>query len=118
MAQRIRRVALIYDATMAYDLRVMGGVAAYLQGSTQWSVYIEESALKDQRLPDLEAWEGNGIIANFDHANVALAVSKSKLPAVGFGSGYGWYAPESKIPYFFTNNEAIAGLGADGSGLR
>lgn len=113
MAQRIRRVALIYDATMAYDLRVMGGVAAYLQGSTQWSVYIEESALKDQRLPDLEAWEGNGIIANLDHANVALAVSKSKLPAVGFGSGYGWYAPESKIPYFFTNNEAIAGLGAD-----
>jgi LacI family transcriptional regulator len=110
---RMRRVALIYDATMAYDLRVIGGVAAYLQEGTKWNVYIEENALKDQRLPDLGAWEGDGIIANLDHPNVAMAVVKSKLPTVGFGSGYGWYAPESHIPYFFTNNQAIARLAAD-----
>ena len=44
---RMRRVALIYHATMAYDLRVIGGVAAYLQEGTTWKVYIEENALKD-----------------------------------------------------------------------
>ena len=109
----MRRVALIYDATMAYNLRVIGGVAAYLQEGTKWNVYIEENALKDQRLPDLGAWEGDGIIANLDHPNVAMAVVKSKLPTVGFGSGYGWYAPESDIPYFFTNNQAIARLAAE-----
>jgi hypothetical protein len=27
----IRRVALIYDATLVYDLKVMVGVAAYIQ---------------------------------------------------------------------------------------
>ena len=113
MLSRMRRVALIYDATMAYDLRVIRGVAAYLQEGTTWNVYIEENHLKDQRLPDLGAWEGDGIIANLDHPKVALAVVKSKLPTVGFGSGYGWYAPKSHIPYFFTNNQAIATLAAD-----
>ncbi len=113
MPHRTRHVALIYDARLAYDLKVMAGVAAYLREGSTWSVYIEENALKDQRLPDLRSWEGDGVIADFDDPNVAKAVAQSGLPAVGFGSGYGWYAPESPIPYFFTNNEAIAKLAAD-----
>jgi LacI family transcriptional regulator len=113
MLSRMRRVALIYDATMAYDLQVIGGVAAYLHEENKWNVYIAENTLKDQRLPDFASWEGDGIIANLDDPDVAMAVVKSKLPTVGFGSGYGWYAPESHIPYFFTNNQAIARLAAD-----
>lgn len=109
----MRQVALIYDATRAYDLKVMTGVAAYLQEGAGWNVYIEENSLKDQRLPSLGAWTGDGIIADFDNPRVAAAVVESKLPAVAFGSGYGWYAPESRIPYFFTNNRAIAHLAAD-----
>jgi LacI family transcriptional regulator len=112
-ARKIRHVALIYDATRAYDLKVMTGVAAYLQEGAGWNVYIEENSLKDQRLPDLRTWKGDGIIADFDNPRVAAAVVESKLPAVAFGSGYGWYAPESRIPYFFTNNRAIAHLAAD-----
>lgn len=112
-ARKIRHVALIYDATRAYDLKVMTGVAAYLQEGADWNVYIEENSLKDQRLPDLRTWKGDGIIADFDNPRVAAAVVESKLPAVAFGSGYGWYAPESRIPYFFTNNRAIAHLAAD-----
>ena len=111
--RKIRHVALIYDATRAYDLKVMTGVAAYLQEGADWNVYIEENSLKDQRLPDLRTWKGDGIIADFDNPRVAAAVVESKLPAVAFGSGYGWYAPESRIPYFFTNNRAIAHLAAD-----
>jgi LacI family transcriptional regulator len=109
----MRHVALIYDATRAYDLKVMTGVAAYMQEGAGWNVYIEENSLKDQRLPDLRTWEGDGVIADFDNPRVAAAVVESKLPAVAFGSGYGWYAPESRIPYFFTNNRAIAHLAAD-----
>jgi LacI family transcriptional regulator len=109
----MRHVALIYDATRAYDLKVMTGVAAYLQEGAGWNVYIEENSLKDQRLPDLRTWAGDGVIADFDNPRVAAAVVESKLPAVAFGSGYGWYAPESRIPYFFTNNRAIADMAAD-----
>jgi len=109
----MRRVALIYDATRAYDLKVMAGVAAYLQEGAGWNVYIEENSLKDQRLPDLRTWAGDGIIADFDSPRVAAAVVESGLPAVAFGSGYGWYEPASRIPYFYTNNRAIAHLAAD-----
>src|SRR5258706_5816459 len=113
MPRKMRQVALIYDARLAYDLKVMTGVAAYLKEHPHFSVYIEENALKDQRLPDLRSWEGDGIIADFDDPAIATAVVQSKLPAVAFGSGYGWYAPGSSIAYFFTNNRAIADMAAD-----
>jgi LacI family transcriptional regulator len=113
MRRRTRSIALIYDAAHVYDLKVMSGVAAYLQENDNFSVYIEENALKDQRLPDLHSWRGDGIIADFDDPAVASAVAKSRLPVVGFGSGYGWYVRGSSIPYLFTNNEAIARMAAD-----
>jgi LacI family transcriptional regulator len=91
----------------------MTGVAAYLQERRHYSVYIEESALKDQHLPDLRSWAGDGIIADFDDPAVAQLVMQSGLPAVAFGGGYGWYVEGSSIPYFYTNNHAIARLAAD-----
>lgn len=118
---RSRRVALIYDARSAYDTKVMSGVATYIQESPGWNVHIEENALNDQKLPSLKVWKGDGIIANFDHPRVAAAVVRSGLAAVAFGSGYGWYPAASDIPYFFTNNPAIAASAADhliSKGLR
>ena len=112
MLTRLRHVVLIYDARSAYDVKVMTGVASYVQETTEWNVYIEESALRDQRLPDLRSWRGDGIIADFDDPKIAAAVLRSNLPAVGFGSGYGWFERNSTIPYFLTNNEAIAALAA------
>ena len=109
----MRHVALIYDARSVYDLKVMNGVAAYLQEGADWRVYIEENALKDQRLPDLRSWKGDGIVANFDDPRVAGIVMQSRLPVVAFGSGYGWYKSATRVPYFFTNNQAIARLAAD-----
>jgi hypothetical protein len=47
MASSTPRIALIYDARSTYDLKVMAGVAAYLQEGRHYSVFIEENALKD-----------------------------------------------------------------------
>jgi LacI family transcriptional regulator len=113
MQTRMRKVALIYNATQGYDLKVVSGVAAYLREGARWNVYLEENSLKDQRLPDLHTWQGNGIIANFDDPRVATAVIRSKLPTVGFGSGYGWYSSKSRIPYFSSNKGEVARLAAD-----
>lgn len=107
----MRRVALIYDARHSYDCQVMIGVARYIQENPGFNVYLERDALKDQKLPPFSEWKVDGVIANFDHPRIAAAVSASKLPAVGFGSGYGWKA--SSVPYFFTNNQAIAQMAAD-----
>jgi LacI family transcriptional regulator len=108
-----RKIALVYDARYTYDLKVMSGVASFLQERRDYSVYIEENALKDQRLPDLGSWHGDGIIANFDDPTVARLVRQSKLPAVGYGGGRGSSVAGTAIPYFSTNNRAIAALAAE-----
>ena len=105
------RVALIYDARHAYDWKVMLGVARYIREHPGFNIYLERDALKDQKLPPLSEWDGDGVIANFDHPSVAAAVSRSGLPAVGFGSGYGWRS--ASIPYFFSNNKMISQKAAD-----
>ncbi len=107
----MRRVALIYDARHAYDWKVMFGVARYIHENPGFNVYLERDALKDQKLPSLSKWDGDGVIANFDHPSVAATVSRSGLPAVGFGSGYGWRS--ASIPYFFSNNRMISQRAAD-----
>lgn len=107
-------VALIYDAKLPYDVKVMSGVAAYLQQSSRpWNVYIEESALAQQRLPELGAWQGDGILADVDDPRVASQILASEVPTVAFGSGYGWYDPASGVPYFYSDQRAVARLAAD-----
>lgn len=109
----MRHVALIYDGKLPYDLKVMSGVAQYLQEGAEFIPYTEEDALKNQRLPDLRVWRGDGIIADFDDPNVAAAVLRSRLPVVGFGGGFGWYPPSAGIPYFFGNQRLIGEMAAE-----
>jgi LacI family transcriptional regulator len=113
MSHRMRRVALIYDAKLPYDLKVISGIARYVQEGAELNIYIEEDALKSQKLPDLRSWHGDGILADFDDPGVAAAVSRARLPVVGFGGGFGWYSRRSWIPYFFSNQPAVANLAAD-----
>lgn len=113
MSHRMRRVALIYDAKLPYDLKVISGIARYVQEGAELNIYIEEDALKSQKLPDLRSWHGDGILADFDDPGVAAAVSRARLPVVGFGGGFGWYPRRSRIPYFFNNQSAVANLAAD-----
>ena len=108
----MRQVALIYDGKLPYDLKVMSGVAKYIQEGADFILYTEEDALKNQRLPDLRSWHGDGIIADFDAPNVAAAVQRSRLPAVGFGGGFGWYSKDSGMPYFFSDQAKIGEIAA------
>lgn len=110
MNQR-REVALVIDPAQPYDRRIVRGVAAYVQSnSLDWSLYLEEDTVN--RLPDLSAWAGDGIIANFDNRRVALAVSKTGVPVVGVGGGYGYCKQDTDIPYVRTDNKAIAVVAA------
>ncbi len=107
---RPRHVALIVDAAKPYDRKIIGGIAQYVKERGGWSLYVEEDPL--QKLPDLQSWRGHGIIANFDDRRVAAAVRGLKVPVVGVGGGKGWYDPATRIPYFASDDEAIARLAA------
>jgi LacI family transcriptional regulator len=107
-----RHVALIIDAARPYDRKIISGVARYVkEHGSEWSMYVEEDPLG--KLPDLHHWQGDGILANFDDRRVAEAVRGLKVPVVGIGGGYGWYNPALHIPYFTTDNVAIARLAVD-----
>jgi LacI family transcriptional regulator len=112
-----RRISLVYDARRAYDLKVMAGVAAYLQKNHHLPSYsvciVEQSTLKERPLGDVGPWHGDGIIAGFDDPAVAYCVARSGLPIVAFGCGSSGAIPEPAIPYFHTNSQAIARLAAD-----
>ncbi len=110
MRRRRKRIALIYDAALPYDVQVMSGVADYARQLDEWEIFIEESALNQRRLPDLSRWDGAGVIADFDHPQVARQVLASGLPVVAFGGGYGGYPPDSLIPCVLTDNAAISRL--------
>lgn len=109
----MKHVALIYDGKLPYDLKVMSGVAQYMQEGAEFITYTEEDALVNQRLPDLRTWHGDGIIADFDDPRVAAAVLRAKLPTVGFGGGFGWYRSNAGIPYFFSDQAKIGEMAAD-----
>src|SRR5579864_6060937 len=113
MQSSVRRIALIYDTTLSYDLNVMTGVLAFVRECTDYNIYIEEYELRGQRLPRLTSWDGDGIIANFDLPSVSRAALEPKLPVVGFGSGYGRHISGTSVPYFSTNNKMIASMTAD-----
>ncbi len=86
-------------------------MASYVQEVGNWSLYVEEDPL--QKLPDLRTWQGDGIIAGLDEQKVAAAVGGLDIPVIGTGGGYGWYEPDSGIPYFYTGNDEIARLAAE-----
>lgn len=104
-------VALIIDPGSPYDRRIVRGVAEYVHRARRdWSLYVEEDLI--DRLPDLNAWAGHGILANLDDHRIAAAVTSLGVPVVGIGGGYGFYEEHSHIPYVRTDNSAIARMGA------
>ncbi len=108
---KIRRVALILDTARPYQRKMIRGVAAYARQSGAWSLYVEEDPL--DKLPDLSAWKGHGIITAFAERRYAEAVRGLDIPVVGVEGGYGWYEPDCGIPYFATDNEAVARMAAE-----
>lgn len=103
-----KRVALIFDARRPYDSQVVLGVAAFAREQRGWEIFVEEQPSGSRRLPNLSAWDGHGVIANFDQPGVERQVRASGLPVVAFG-GIG-SAPG--VSYVATNNESIARLAA------
>jgi LacI family transcriptional regulator len=110
----VRRIALVYDAGSEFDRKVMGGVAAYFQDRRRLGDKNETDPLLVQvhDASEFHSWQADGAVANLDHPKTARAAALSGAPVVGFGDGSGALSRNSKIPYFFTNNQAIGEMAA------
>ena len=104
-------VAIVVDPSLSYDREIAKGAAQYAREVGDWRLYVEEE--QDRRLPDFDAWPGQGIIASFDTKSIARRVRAAGLPIVAVGGGGGAFDAESGIPYVDTDNEQIAALAAE-----
>ena len=98
------RIALLFNANKIFDREVIAGVAAYL-GSTRaaWDLFLEEDFRL--RLPGIEQWHGDGIIADFDDPAVQEALTNSRIPVVAVGGSYeNEAAYPVNVPYVATDN--------------
>lgn len=107
---RQRQVAVIVASQKAYHRKILRGIGAYVHEIGNWSLYIEEEPL--YKLPDLNHWEGDGIILSFWIRSLAKAARKPRLPMVGIEGRGPCYDPAWRIPSFDTDDLAIGRLGA------
>jgi LacI family transcriptional regulator len=106
-----RQVAVIVASQKAYHRKIIRGIGAYVHEVGNWSLYIEEEPL--QKLPNLDNWQGDGIILSFWIWSLAKAARRPRLPMVGIEGGGPCYDPSWRIPSFNTDNRTIGRLGAE-----
>ncbi len=106
-----RKVAVILQLWQNFDRGLLQGIAAYVRERHDWSVFVEE--VEHQRIPDFKAWEGDGLIVNFDNPRVVRALRQVRKPIIAVGGGSGWHDPASGIPYIATDDNAIGKLAAE-----
>jgi LacI family transcriptional regulator len=99
----------------------MAGIAADFSGmGADWQLFVEEDFRL--RLSDVEQWQRDGIIANFDDPAVAAALARTRVPVVAVGGSYACddaYPPGT--PYVATDNVKLVELAYEhlvGAGLR
>lgn len=113
LTPKTHRIALLFNANKIFDRDVIAGVAAYLTSTRRpWDLFLEEDFRL--RLPGIEKWQGDGIIADFDDPAVAAALASSAIPLVAVG---GSYQDEddypARVPYVATDNFKLIKLAYD-----
>jgi LacI family transcriptional regulator len=106
-----RKVAVILQLWQNFDRGILQGIASYVREGHDWSVFVEE--VEHQRIPDLKAWDGDGLIVNFDNPHVVRALRGVDNPIVAVGGGGGWHDPADGVPYVATDDETIGRLAAE-----
>ncbi|MES3020260.1 MAG: DNA-binding transcriptional regulator [Pseudomonadota bacterium] len=101
------KIALLFNASKAYDRQIISGVAAYLRTTrTTWNVFLEEDFYcRPERMAQ---WQGDGIIADFDDPAIREALADSPLKVVGVGGSYANPADyPTSVPYVATDNGGL-----------
>jgi LacI family transcriptional regulator len=114
--RRMKRVAIAVNMNKAFDRQVVAGVARFARQRDDWSLYTEDESLA--KLPDLDSWHGDGIIADLDDRRLARAVARVGVPVVGFGGAQSPDDPLASRHYVADDDAAVGRLAADHLLLR
>lgn len=104
------RVAVLVDLSETFFREIVAGAAQYAREAGDWQLYAGQQSA--DRLPALDDWQGDGIIACLNDERIARAVAQKGLPAVAVGSS-GDLAQGSSIPHVDTDNMLVAKMAFD-----
>jgi LacI family transcriptional regulator len=77
----IPRVALLVETSREVGRNILRGIDRYIRQHGPWAIHMWPGDTL-QKLPDMKAWGGTGIIARIVHPEVEKAILKSGLPTV------------------------------------
>src|SRR5580658_4304164 len=80
--KRAPNVALLIETSNAYARGLLGGIRTYLRAHGPWSIYLGEQRRGDPAPDWLRHWQGDGIIARIESAEIARSLLKMRCPLV------------------------------------
>lgn len=103
------RVGIFMPLDGHYERQVVLGIGQFVQERRNWLPYVPPD--RRHLSSALRKWNGDGIIVALDDPQIRDIVSVYSGPVVGFGDGKG--SQGLRVPYFATDDVAIATLGAE-----
>lgn len=110
------RVAVILESSYEIPRSLLSGILKYAMIYGPWGIDIVAGGSRDQRLPDLQHWKGNGIIGRVPTHRVAEEIVRAKLPTVVIDPSDEFLAPEhpiSRFPNLQCDSREVGRVAAD-----
>ena len=104
-----KSVALLIETSNAYARGLLEGIVEYQRQRDSWSVFLPEQERGATPPRWLRAWQGDGVIARIETAEIARCVSQLSVPVVDLSSS----RRVGNIPWVETDDHAIAKLAFD-----
>ncbi|MGR5064003.1 XylR family transcriptional regulator [Photobacterium sp. DNB22_13_2] len=103
------RINLLFNANKTYDRQVIEGIGEYLQASQcDWDIFLEDDFTT--HIENIQVWQGDGIIADFDNPEIERLLTNTDIPVVGVGGSYQNMDEYPAVPYVATDNHALIEL--------
>jgi len=80
--QKIPQVAILLESSHEVSRGMLRGILDYVRLCGPWALHLDSGGANDQKMPDLKAWRGSGIIARIPNAQVATDIVAARLPTV------------------------------------
>lgn len=100
------KIAVLFNANKVYDRDVIEGIGRYLRNSKHnWDIFIQDEFVTDKST--VRSWHGDGIIADYDDAELIHLLSDRKIPIVGVGSSFIDESQYPDVPYVATDHGSV-----------
>ncbi len=114
--KKIPQVAILLESSHEISRGMLRGILDYVRLHGPWALHLDSGGASDQKMPDLRAWRGSGIIARIPNAQAASAIVAARLPTVVIDPVDDYLAPShplSRCCRVQCNSAAVARRAAD-----